>query len=190
MDNFTPMLCQSCGDKLQPTAYHNHYRCPSCGNEYLTDKQGGELVRTDQPPQADSSPRSQGTVGYISAADAYVTSLKLFSSGSQAVPTKERQYQTRFRSNTDYIYWELNLDHPAVDKTVDFVVFVIWHYPDGKTYSNSMKIEVEADWSWSRWWNRTAERHTQGQNWMLGDYQLDFFVEGKQVTSGAFTIYE
>lgn len=188
MDNFVSMVCQGCGDRLQQTAERNRYRCLSCHNEYLIDPHGRGLVVAGM--KQNSASAAPGEIAYIPIVQAYVTSLKFFAGHYDTVPeTALREYPSQFRSDVDYVYWEITFDHKTLGDVLEFALFNVWTYPDGTTSSLSSKITLEASWTWSRWWNCTR-KHPDGERWMPGDYRVDFFVEGKKVTSASFAIYD
>jgi predicted RNA-binding Zn-ribbon protein involved in translation (DUF1610 family) len=54
MPSFIPVVCPTCGGKLEATVDAGRYACPSCGNEYLLE-QGGRIqsaAETDQVTEA------------------------------------------------------------------------------------------------------------------------------------------
>ena len=40
MPSFVPIVCPSCGSKLEATVDPGRYACPSCGNEFLLEDEG------------------------------------------------------------------------------------------------------------------------------------------------------
>jgi transposase-like protein len=56
MPSFIPMVCPTCGSKLEATVDPGRYACPSCGNEFLLEN-GGQLATTAETDQVTEAVR-------------------------------------------------------------------------------------------------------------------------------------
>lgn len=92
------------------------------------------------PVQADAP------TGVIPALKATVVGLRFFESPPQPL---RRNYDDLFFYNAArYIYWELNLVHPAPGRRTSFTLEEIWHAPGGEVaYRATHLFTAEADWT-------------------------------------------
>jgi hypothetical protein len=125
---------------------------------------------------------------YVQAIDAKVTAVRFFESGFDSPPPEQRVYRDRFpRSGTRYIDWELMLTFPKAPKRIDFAIRHVWVRPDGSR-ENDQTLSAYIDAGWS------SSQHTQGWGraeggiWQPGTYRVDFYVDGRIVASGTFSI--
>jgi hypothetical protein len=128
----------------------------------------------------------------ISSIKAQVTSLKFFESGYDMTPHEERVYKNRFaKSDTRYIFWELNLEHPAPGRWVNLPLEVFWYRTDTNPITlvkrQVHQTSLQSDWTWS--YHNNSYGWDEPGRWEVGSYQIDVFVEGKKVASGTFEIY-
>jgi len=144
---------------------------------------------TSSESVTDKSKDSESPTGSIPSLNATVTALKFFEGSTNAPPREQRVYANRFdKSKTRYIFWELNLEHPAQGHPVDFSIEAIWYRPNNSVLRRqTLQTSLEADWTWSyhQWgfgWDKPG-------NWEVGSYQVDLYVDGKKVASDVFEVY-
>lgn len=126
--------------------------------------------------------------GYIPSLKAAVTELKFFEGGAAVLTPEKRIYQEKFlKSSTRYIWWELNLRHPAPQSRKDFVMEAVYYGPDGSGLSRqTVQTFLKPEWE--------SSIHQQGWgmqnpgNWAPGIYRVELSVQGLQVASGTFEI--
>ena len=142
-------------------------------------------------PLPEASPTSPPTP---TSSDSYiidvaqVTDVLFFESGVGVPPVEEREYAVRLpKSTSRYINYELNLEYPAPEQRIDFVIQAVWYDPDGEIFGeDSMDGYIESDWTssthaWGRGWEEPGE-------WDVGKYVVDLYVGGASLASGSFEI--
>jgi hypothetical protein len=130
----------------------------------------------------------------IPSLNARVTELLLFESAYDPPPAEQRVYQQRFASDTSrYINWELNLEHPAPGRPIDFVITAIWYQDNGtgsweEIFRQTKAASIEGEW--------TSSYHNLGYGcddpvncWEVGSYRVDIYVAGNMIASAPFQIY-
>jgi hypothetical protein len=111
-----------------------------------------------------------------------VTALRFFESGNEDLPLEQRVYAERFaRETTRYINWELNLEHPAPGRRVDFKITAVYLRDTGagsseEFFRQTLDASVEADWTYSFWYWRYG--FDDPGNWATGLYRVDIYFEG------------
>ncbi len=138
--------------------------------------------------QQNSLPRPSAPTIYIPSLKGVVTQLKIFEGGQGGVADDQRNYQNSFSSSSSrFIYWELNLSHPAPGRRLEFAIDEVWYGPDGSEFArNTTSSHILDTWStsnhYSSWgWNEPGK-------WKPGTYRVDIVVGGKKITSGSFVI--
>jgi hypothetical protein len=121
--------------------------------------------------------------------DKYVTTLRFFESGPGMLPFNERFYRNEFLSTaTRFINWEIQLNHPPPDQRIDFRIDAVWHRFDGSVIiQETVPTYIEP--------YRNNSFYTFGRGnmnpgtWLVGDYSVEFYIEGKRIGYGAFRVY-
>ena len=124
----------------------------------------------------------------IPSLKATVTAVKFYEGGDDGVYHGRRRYSTSFSASpTRYIWWELNLKHPAPGSRLNFKVEAVYYNPDGSEFGRSEKnTYLQKDW--------ISSHHTYGLGWSVpgkwkpGKYRVDLFIEGQKVACGEFEI--
>jgi hypothetical protein len=108
--------------------------------------------------------------------------LRFYESGNEDLPLEQRVYAERFaRETTRYINWELNLEHPAPGRRIDFKITAVYLRDTGagsweEMWRGTMDASVEADWTGSFWyWSYGFDNPG---NWATGLYRVDIYFEG------------
>jgi len=154
----------------------------SCCGYYIHQMYFPQVSPLQQSPVASKAP-------YIPLLDANVTKIRFFESGFDAIPRRERVYKNRFSSsNTRYIDWELNLEHPQQGRQVDFKIDAIWYRSDGSVLAKqTKKTYIKPNWTnsyHSRGWG------SDSRSWWFPDtYKVEFYIKGEKVSSGTFEVF-
>lgn len=127
---------------------------------------------------------------YIPELKAEVTDIKFFEGGKSVVPLGQREYGEEFsRSDSRYIYWELNLRHPAPRRRLPFDIDAVWYSPEGREFARqTLNTYMDAKWK--------SSKYTIGRGWMEpgkwkpGTYRVELFFKGRKVAAGGFAITE
>ncbi|MBN2244430.1 MAG: hypothetical protein JW755_01155 [Candidatus Aminicenantes bacterium] len=134
--------------------------------------------------------REKAPVDYIPELNAVVTGIKFYEGDKNGVPYGQRKYRERFaRSNSRFIYWELNLRHPAPERRLDFAVDAVWYGPDGSEFvRQTLNTYLEGTWTnsyhpWGRGWD-------EPDNWIPGIYIVELFHKGQKIAISAFEIFD
>ncbi len=133
---------------------------------------------------------AENPTGYIPSFKARVTSLWFFEGNATAPPLKERNYDIRFKdSATRFIFWELNLEHPAPGRQVNLAIEAFWYRPDGSLLRKQvLKTSIEPNWTWS--YQTFGYGWDEPGHWEVGSYHVDLYVEGNRIASGSFEVYK
>ncbi|MDW7652114.1 MAG: Ig-like domain-containing protein [Bacillota bacterium] len=125
---------------------------------------------------------------FISYIDAIAVSLKLYESGYDSVPKKERTYQDLFlKDDTRYVNWELVLEKVEPDLSVEFLMDIEWLYENGDVFareSGTFSLEPGSDFTtlrWGRGWNEPG-------NWTEGRYSVNLKIAGETIANTSFEI--
>ncbi len=126
--------------------------------------------------------------GYIPPIQATVSQLNFYEGGYDGAAREQRAYKNSFSpSDSRYIYWELNLDHPAPGRRIDFNVDAVWTAPDGSEFArqtlNTYLLET-----WSSSYHQIGRGWREPGNWNPGTYRVDLMVGGEKVASGSFVM--
>ena len=129
-------------------------------------------------------------VDYIQDLRAVETEVKFYEGDTNGVPYEKREYRERFaRSDSRFIYWELNLNHQAPGRRIDFSIDAIWYRPDGSEFSRqTLNTYMEGTWTnsyhpWGRGWDEPG-------NWIPGIYIVELFHKGQKIAIAAFEIFD
>jgi tetratricopeptide (TPR) repeat protein len=114
--------------------------------------------------------------------------LKFYESGYNGISKDQRDYKTQFSKRTSrYIYWELNLSHPAPGRQIDFKIEAKWYKPNGSLLTREMSNSyVKSGWTWS--YHNNGWGWETRDNWQRGKYRVELYIEGEKVTSGSFEV--
>ena len=124
----------------------------------------------------------------IPSISADVSILKFFEGNHEGVPSRERVYKDFFiKSDARYIWWELNLTHPAPGEQRNFQIESMYYRPDGSILGQQTVRTYIAP-------ERTSSNHQQGWgwrtagNWPPGIYRVDLYIERQKIASRSFEI--
>jgi len=128
---------------------------------------------------------------YIDFIKAKVTNVKFFEGGYDTPSRDTRAYRTSFsRTQTRFANWELNLEHAAQGVRKDFVIEHIWFNPYGSEVARfNFNTYVKEDWVTSYHSSGYGWRTTSSNNWSVGNWRVDLYVNGTKVASENFSIY-
>jgi serine/threonine protein kinase len=163
---------------------------PSTQTPGVTPTRTQRPIATIAPPRSPTPPQELVATWYISSLEADVTDLRLFESGYEQTPRDEREYDNEFaKSETRYIYYELNIEYPEHKQDMDFTVEIIYYGPDGSVFSEfTANHTIEASWTSS--WHSKGWGWDDPGKWDPGIYLVDLYVEGELIASDFFDIYE
>ena len=132
---------------------------------------------------------AQDPTGEIPSLRATVVSLRFFEGPVTPTPREQRVYRDAFDgSTTRYVYWELNLEHPAPGRRTPFTIEAFWYAGDTRLRRHAVRYHVQADWTWSFWHH--GFNFAAGGAWPVGVYRVEVFVEGAKIASDWFQIYD
>lgn len=128
---------------------------------------------------------------YIRALNASVKEVKFFESAFDPPPRDQRSYRNAFsRTNTRYVVWELNLEHPAPGERRNFGIENIWFNAYGtEIFRNTFNTYIAADWATSYHNSGYGWRNPANNTWTAGTYRVDLYVDGVKIASETFTVY-
>ncbi len=158
------------------------------GDEILTELG----IITPTPTESPLEPTTELTepAWYIPRIDAGVTSVQFYESDSSGVPLGDRTYNYSFpQTETRFINWELNLEHPSVVERTDFSVHAIFYYPDGSIFAEQ-DLSTFLDPGWPTSSHNHGWGWEEAGNWLNGIFRVDLFVDGELIARGSFEIYE
>jgi hypothetical protein len=128
-------------------------KLPQCGHEQtmMPGPNGLECKQVEKTPSIPAAQADDPT-GTIPELKATVVALRFFESPQQLT---DRDYDDLFFYNAArYIYWELNLEHPAPGRRTSFTIEEVWYGPGGDVaYRASRVYNVEADWTSSSFYS-------------------------------------
>ncbi len=123
--------------------------------------------------------------------EASVAGLRFFATPtSQAVPMKDRAYNTSFlNTDTRYVWWEMCLNTKVkVDHPVTLITWVTWQRADGTEHYQSLVFTIPPNLqspcvagSWQD--NRPG-------GWLPGTYLVSIQIDDIEVTSGSFEVLQ
>jgi len=162
--------------------------------ERLRGKLGVAQLQADQARQrlaeldrAAATPPAAPKDYAIPSLRADVVQLRFYASGPEFVPVTNREYATTFpAAQSQFIAFQLDLDHPAVDSTRTFTMVCTYTWPDGSTSPVEVDGQIEAGW--------TGSSHSGGKgwreagHWKVGEYRVSCMVEGRTIASGTFQV--
>jgi hypothetical protein len=162
--------------------------------ERLRGKLGVAQLQADQArkrlaelDRAAATPPSAPKEYAIPTLRADVAQLRFYASGPEFIPITNRDYATTFpAAQSQFIAFQVDLDHPAVDSTRTFTMVCTYTWPDGTTSPVEVDGEIEAGW--------TGSSHSGGKgwreagHWKVGEYRVSCMVEGRTIASGAFQV--
>lgn len=109
--------------------------------------------------------------------------VNFFESGGGPVPRSTRRYQTHFRKDmARYIEYELHLVKKEGRSLDGLSIDSVWHWADGTDRKDSVALPNSSDYVSS------GRGFVKPGKWPVGDYSVDFFLAGKKLASGQFSI--
>jgi len=153
-------------------------------------------VDTSPIPPTDSRPtppiRPVNDIDYLKKLQARVRSVGLFEDGSGSpTPHGKRVYKTKFaKTDTRYIFWELNLEHPLRrNQRFNFPLKAILYNSSG----NILKVQthntyVEPGWTWS--YHSIGIGWNDFGKWLPGTYKIELYVGNKKVSGKKFEVFD
>jgi len=122
-------------------------KLPQCGRDQtmMPGPNGLECKQVEKTPSVPAAQADDPT-GVIPEIKATVVALRFFESPPQ--PT-DRDYDDLFFYNAArYIYWELDLEHPAPGRPTSFTLEEVWYGPGGDVVHRASRVfTVAADWA-------------------------------------------
>lgn len=116
--------------------------------------------------------------------------MRVFEGPSVLELGAERVYSQNFsRSDTRYIYWELNLVHPPPGQQQSLVITAVYIRSDGTLFTQHTYSSIILT-------SAVNSTHIKGSGfldpgqWSLGLYRVDLSVEGVLVARETFEITE
>jgi hypothetical protein len=154
---------------------------------------GSQPVPTSVPPAGAPAPNTLPDSD-IPLLNAHVVALRFYESGPEGLYPEQRVYGQLFASDSRHINWELNLDHPAPGRRIDFHITAIYHFYNGALWEeigtqDDYVFTVEEYWvnsSLTRGWGYSFY---SPENWNVGTYRVDLYFEDKKIASERFEIY-
>jgi len=135
------------------------------------------------PASAPAAPKEYA----IPSLKADVVQLRFYTSGPEFVPVANREYAAAFpAAQSQFIAFQLDLDHPPVDSTRTFTMVCNYTWPDGTTSPVEVDGLIEPGW--------TGSSHSGGKgwheagHWKVGEYRVSCIVDGKTIASGTFQV--
>ena len=124
--------------------------------------------------------------GFVASIGARVQELNFFAGGGVAPAKENRTYGATFRPESgQFVYWELNLQHPTRTTRQDFSIVTYLYAPDGSLMTqNQNSSYVDPGWANSCHSNRWGPIDA----WVSGEYRTSLFVDGIKVAAGTFSI--
>jgi serine/threonine protein kinase len=118
---------------------------------------------------------------------ANVDGIKLFESGDPLIPLEQRKYGTTFyKSSTRYVYYELNLKHPAPGSKKYFTLEALW-YKDGVVVNrDTNQTYIEDTWTGS--YHNDGYGNSSYGNLSPGSYKVEVKYDGKLIASKEFEV--
>jgi len=124
----------------------------------------------------------------IPSLSAHVNNLRLFEAGSNAPPPDQRSFLSRFdASSTRYVYWELDLTHPAPGHRIQTAIRCVYLRSNGVTFG-------ESNWTITVDSGSTQSQTTYGLgwptpgNWPADSYRVECWADGKVVAQRSFSV--
>jgi len=119
-----------------------------------------------------------------------VTSLLFFESGYNFIPKNQRRYTEKFNeSETRYINWELNLEHPEPGEKVSFIITYVYYKPDGTELCRLKELsDIDKDWS-NSWKSQGWGNKNPGAVYSKGIYSVKLYMADEEIASGKFEVY-
>jgi uncharacterized caspase-like protein len=128
---------------------------------------------------------------FVNRINARVTEVKFFEGPYHYPPKEQRVYNRNFsRTMSRYIWWELNLEHPAAGRRIDYKIESIWYGTHGNEFfRDSLDAYVNPDSRTSWWAKGYGWREFSSSNWQTGSYRVDIYIDGEKIASDTFNIY-
>ncbi len=113
--------------------------------------------------------------------------IKIFASGNNAPSKENRYYTTSFvGSQTQYLNFEVNLQHRKPDTRVDFTFYFTIYKDNVKFAESSWKSYVLPEWSNS--YHNGGWGDTKPNYWKKGNYRVEIRANNRDFGSAYFTI--
>lgn len=129
--------------------------------------------------------------GMVPIVNGQVKEIKFFEAPYDILPKEKRVYTKRFsKTQTRFVYFELNLDHPQPAARIDFEVQAIYYRPDGGELGRlAFKTYIVPEWAHSWHANGWGYKEFASNTWQAGRYRVDLFVGGNKIGSDSFEVY-
>ena len=129
---------------------------------------------------------------FIPFINSRIKGVRFFESNrDDAPPIGNRIYQNSFlKKDTRTIYWELQLEHSAPRRSIEFQVIGVWYDPTGKEFfRNSLDAKILDNWPSSASYGGWGWKDFSASNWLTGTYRVDLYISGNKIASGTFEIH-
>jgi hypothetical protein len=128
---------------------------------------------------------------FIDILNATVTNVRFFEGPDDMPAYGKRSYLTGFsRTRTRFINWELNLQHPAPGRRIDFTIEHIYFDPYGKEINRaSQNTYILENWTNSYHQYGYGWKVASSNGWFAGTYRVDLYVNGVKIASESFNVY-
>lgn len=132
--------------------------------------------------------RDKAPVDYLPELKAVVTEVNFYEGDKNGVPYEKREYRERFAgSDSRFIYWELNLKHPAPGQRLDFAVDAVWYGPDGSEFVRQT-LNTYMEGTWTNSYHPFGQGWDEPGKWRPGSYIVELFYKGQKIAINAFEI--
>jgi len=151
-----------------------------------------ETKRANEAPPATatltSTPTESVKESFIKQIE--IDSFQLFSAGEDPSNTAIRDYANIFnQADARIIYCEFDFSHPGPEQDVGFTINAVYFGPSGNVYGEvEIKPVLEAGWTESNWIIGYGTSNKDPEFWDVGDYQVDVFLDGKEIASDSFSV--
>jgi hypothetical protein len=125
----------------------------------------------------------------LKSLNARVTSLRFFAGAKEIPPLGQRNYSQSFgKSQTKFIFWELNLQFPGTrPNQVDFDLQAIWYRPDGSIMDQvTTRHLIKPEWKESA--HASGIGSEEAGQWKTGTYRLVLKIKDREVATGSFQV--
>ncbi|MCD4817790.1 MAG: hypothetical protein K8S23_03760 [Candidatus Cloacimonetes bacterium] len=127
---------------------------------------------------------------YIKSLGIFHTGINLYECGEKEVRKENREYKNSCnKSETRYIYWEMNFVSGNLSKDLSFPLTAVYHKADStEFYRNTRDINIKSDWKTS--WHDSGWGWDEKGYWEQGKYFIKFYAEGMCLGTVNFEIID
>ena len=109
-------------------------------------------------------------------------------SGLGILEADQRSFSSRFdASSTRYVYWELDLTHPAPGHRIQTAIRCVYLRSNGVTFGES-NWTITVDSSWTQSQTTYGLGWSTPGNWPADSYRVDCWADGKVIAERSFSI--